>query len=91
MPPYYYQPGQEHPRKKTRVTKAFKDEDEMDYDRIVLVSGLKKRNRAKDQVDQRKPTKLLPLIILILATGMVAGDAKHCLFHWSLESSIWTV
>jgi hypothetical protein len=39
-----------YPRK-SRVAGGFKDEDEMDHDRIVR--GLKKRKRAKDQVDQR--------------------------------------
>jgi hypothetical protein len=74
MPPYQGKTileNQELPR-------FFKDEDDMDDCR----SGLKKRKRAKDQVNQRihlQPT----------ATG-IADLPKNCLFHW-LESPLRTV
>ncbi len=39
-------PGKDYPRK-PRVAEVFKDEDEMDD----CIRGIKKRKRAKDQVD----------------------------------------
>jgi hypothetical protein len=41
-------PGKDYPRK-PRVAEVFKDEDEMDD----YICGIKKRKRAKDQVNQR--------------------------------------
>jgi hypothetical protein len=74
-------PGKDYPRK-PRVAEVFKDEDEMDD----CTCGIKKRKRNKDQVDQffcLQPATL-PLIFLILATG-IADLPQNYLFRW-LES-----